>query len=128
MFEEQSQKLYVNVIESINNLFSKKPFLCSLIISLLVSVIVFLVSLDLGRGEAKVEISQTADISVKNTTNTIVVDLSGAVKKPDTVRLFYMLVSVGAAFSHSGFHGSDLEFRPAQRKPDDWDQRHPIGS
>lgn len=88
MFEEQSQKLYDGLTDRINNLFAKKPFLSTLLLCVLVSLSVFVVSMDYKSGEAKVEVT-TADNGVKQTSSDATkepkefkVDLAGAVKKP----------------------------------------------
>lgn len=85
MFEEQSQKLYDGLTSKLNNIFSKKPFLATLIVSVLVSSVILVVSLDYRKGGAEVEVSNTSG-SLVNATDAvpkkIEVDLSGAVKNP----------------------------------------------
>lgn len=91
MFEEQTQKLYEGFTDRLNNLFSKKPFLATLIISVVVSVIVFVISSDYKRGEAKIvtgnDVVEGTNLSdgfsvVEKTPKELKVDLAGAVNKP----------------------------------------------
>lgn len=104
MFEEQSQKIYDTLVGKINNLFAKKPFISSLVISVIVSLTVFLVSMDYKRGEARVEItSSNAPIEVQGNNTKIRVDLSGAVKAPGVYTLTLEsrlsdLVTLGGGF------------------------------
>lgn len=90
MFEEQTQKLYEGFFDKLNNLFSKKPFLVTLVISAVVSVVVFIISSDYNRGEVKVDASKVEGEGVvlagggvdeaKN--KEIKIDLAGAINKP----------------------------------------------
>lgn len=89
MFEEQTQKLYDSLFDRLNNLFSKKPFLVTLMISAVVSVSVFLISSDFNRGEAKINVSKEGGevvLSVEDAgdakSTEIKIDLAGAINKP----------------------------------------------
>lgn len=84
MFEEQSQKLYTGFSDRANNLFSRKPFISTLLISVLVSTLVFVISMDYKRGDAKIEILEEKE---KEISQEIQVDLSGAVKNPGVYNL-----------------------------------------
>ena len=89
MFEEQTQKLYEGFLDKLNNVFSKKPFLATLTVSILISVIVVVVGSDYKKGEAAVQVTNTgsdvAQVSGANESDEskeIKVDLAGAVKSP----------------------------------------------
>lgn len=94
MFEEQTQKLYEGFLDKLNNVFSKKPFLATLAVSVLISVIVVVVGSDYKRGEAAVQVTNTgndvAQVSGANESyesKEIQVDLAGAVKSPGVYTL-----------------------------------------
>ncbi len=106
MFEEQSQKLYQNFIDRLNGLFSRKPFLVTLVISTAVSGAVFIVTADYNRGEAKVNISSGENLAVDDSSapKEIKVDLSGAVKNPgvyvlDSGNRLSDLITLGGGFA-----------------------------
>ena len=94
MFEEQTQKLYESFLDRVNNVFSKKPFLATLAVSMLISVIVVVIGSDYKKGEAAVQVSTagTGTSQVSGTTDSdetkeIKVDLAGAVKSPGVYTL-----------------------------------------
>lgn len=88
MLEEQTQKLYSGIADRLDNLFSRKPFVSTLIVSAVMSGVVFIVASDYNRGEAKVSVDNS---EVVNSNGALVstkvlkelkVDLAGAVNKP----------------------------------------------
>ena len=94
MFEEQTQKLYEGFLDKLNNVFSKKPFLATLAVSILISIIVVVVGSDYKRGEAAVQVTNTgndvAQVSGADDSDEskdIKVDLAGAVKSPGVYTL-----------------------------------------
>lgn len=100
MFEEQTQKLYESFLDRVNNVFSKRPFLATLVVSLAISVAVVVIGADYKKGEAAVKVTGGGD-SASGVTSAvgglsesddkvikdIVVDLSGAVKNPGVYKL-----------------------------------------
>jgi competence protein ComEA len=89
VFEDQSQKLYENLVDRVNGLFTKKPFLSTIAISALVGLVVLFISLDYKKGEATVEVTQDGSVvaSAEPDNREIKVDLCGAVKKPGVYTL-----------------------------------------
>lgn len=97
MFEEQTQKLYEGFLDKLNNVFSKKPFLATLAVSIVVSAVVVVVGSDYKKGEAAVQVSSlgtgnsqvsgTANLDGTDGTKEIKVDLAGAVKSPGVYTL-----------------------------------------
>jgi competence protein ComEA len=87
--EGEPQKFYETVVDRVNGIFVKNPFIFTLAVSVVVSLAVLVVSLDYRKGEAAIEISK--DNSVADVagaiTKEIKVDLSGAVKKPGVYTL-----------------------------------------
>lgn len=106
MFEEQTQKLYEGFTDKLNNVFSKKPFLCTLILSVVVSGAIFVISMDYNRGEAKVDVSgaEIVDLQVASVEpKELKVDLAGAVKNPGVYKVssgsrLSDLISLGGGF------------------------------
>ena len=94
MFEEQTQKLYEGFLDKLNNVFSKKPFLATLAVSVLISVIVVVVGSDYKKGEAAVQVTNTGNdvaqvsgVDESDENKEIKVDLAGAVKSPGVYTL-----------------------------------------
>ncbi len=103
VFEEQTQKIYDTAIDRLNNVFSKRPFFSTLVLCVAISVVIVVVSADYRKGEATVKVLDAGD-SISTSSHTgkgfldsgglvskeseeLVVDLSGAVKKPGVYRL-----------------------------------------
>jgi len=89
MFEDQPQKLYETLVDKVNSIFVKKPFVSTIAVSVVVSLVVLFITLDYKKGEAKVEISQDNSVVVatESSNKEIKVDLCGAVKKPGVYTL-----------------------------------------
>jgi competence protein ComEA len=89
VIEGEPQKFYETVVDRVNGIFVKNPLIFTLAVSVVVSLVVLVVSLDYRKGEAAVEISKDTFVAAAAdaTTKEIKVDLSGAVKKPGVYTL-----------------------------------------
>lgn len=96
MFEEQTQKLYDSFIDRLNNLFSKKPFLATLVVSIVVSLLITSFLSDYKGGEAKIvtgnngvtEFNLESGLGgTDNTPKKLKVDLAGAINIPGVYEL-----------------------------------------